>query len=87
MTTRTEAPEHGSPEHAATFRRVAQHLEIAASRLIRDGEVHGLQPADIGALFIGVGLKAMVLACDTNGAAKYLRELADGIEVPTQRAN
>ncbi|MCC6172397.1 MAG: hypothetical protein IT481_10255 [Gammaproteobacteria bacterium] len=84
---RTDPPEHGSTEHAATFRRVAEHLEHSAARLIRDGEPFGLQAADVASLYLLIGIKAMAVATDPATAARYLRELADGIEAPVPRGN
>ena len=74
-------------EHAALFRRVAEHLAVTAGKLTGTAAGATLSPTDVARLFIGTGAAVLFTEHGVVAAVEFLRDYADRIEAGQPAAN
>jgi len=61
--------------HAALFKRVSDHLAVAAGKLASlDGEPR-LRPVDVAGLFIATGINVLIIEDGPGEALAYMQQL------------
>lgn len=67
-------------DHALLFKRVSDHLALAAGKLTRLSDSPKLTPADVADLFLATGLNVLLIEQGHAAVVGRLRQLADEIE-------
>lgn len=87
MSAQTPSESGEQAEHAQLFKRVSDHLAVAAGKLASLSGPVKLDALDVGGLFIATGLNLFLHSLPDADVARYLRSLADGVEAGQSRAN
>lgn len=88
MTTETTlSDDRVQAEHAALFRRVAEHLAVTAGQLTRTAGNTQLSPLDVARLFVATGTAVLLEELGDAVAVEFLREYAARIEADRPTRN